>query len=390
MHKIHCLNKISKIGLSVLPKKDYEVSDSLDDVKAILVRSADMHQMELPESLLAVARAGAGVNNIPLEPLAKKGVVVFNTPGANANAVSELIVAGMLLASRDIFGGMNWVKANQEDSEINKTTEKAKSQFGGTELLNKSIGIIGLGAIGLRLAQICTALGMKVYGTKRNLESLNTMKDQLPQQMILVKTKEEIYKKCDFISLNLPFSAESKHMINKETIQMMKDGVIILNFARDGLVNENDVLEAIHAGKVRTYVTDFPNANNAKQDHFIVIPHLGASSEEAEDNCASMAAEQIKDFIENGNIKNSVNFPDINAGPKQTKSRLVILYEASNPQFDIMSKIAETQSHVKSFVHQEKNGYGCAIMDCESDIDRITLDAIFNLKEVIKIREIES
>ncbi|MDY0338383.1 MAG: 3-phosphoglycerate dehydrogenase [Acholeplasmataceae bacterium] len=388
MHKIYCLNKISKVGLGVLPKKDYEVHEAIDDAHAILVRSADMHQMELPDSVLAVARAGAGVNNIPLEPLAKKGVVVFNTPGANANAVSELIMTGMLLASRDIYGGMNWVKANQEDPEINKTTEKAKSKFGGTEILGKSIGIIGLGAIGLRLAHQCALMGMKVYGTKRNLDSLK--KEELPEHMVLVKTKEEIYETCDFISLNLPYSAESKHMIDKEAIKMMKDGVIILNFARDGLVNEFDVLDAIEAGKVRTYVTDFPNANNAKQDKFIVIPHLGASTEEAEDNCAAMAANQIKDFIENGNIKNSVNFPDINAGPKQAKSRLIILYEASNPQFDIMSKIAETQSHVKSFIHQEKNGYGCAIMDCERDIDKITLDAIFNLKEVIKIREIES
>ena len=388
MHKIYCLNKISKVGLSVLPKNNYEVSESLEDVKAVLVRSSDMHQMELPESVLAVARAGAGVNNIPLETYANQGVVVFNTPGANANAVSELIVSGLLLASRDIFGGMNWVKENKDDAEINKTTEKAKSKFGGTEVLGKSIGIIGLGAIGLRLAHVCAAMGMKVYGTKRNLDSLN--KDELPKGMILVKTKEEIYETCDFISLNLPFSPESKHMINKETISMMKDGAIILNFARDGLVNEIDILEAIENGKVKTYVTDFPNAHNAKQDRFIVMPHLGASTEEAEDNCAEMAARQIKDFIEHGNIKNSVNFPEINAGPKHTKSRLVILYEASNPQFDIMSKIAETQSHVTSFIHQEKNGYGCAIMDCDNDIDQITLDAIFNLKEVIRIREIES
>lgn len=388
MHKIHCLNKISKIGLGVLPKTSYEVCETIDDSEAILVRSADMHTMEFPKSLLAVARAGAGVNNIPLEKLANEGVVVFNTPGANANAVAELIVSGMLLASRDIYGGMAWVKENQEDPEINKTTEKVKSKFGGTEILGKSIGIIGLGAIGIRLAQICAGLGMKVYGTKRNLESLN--KDELPKDMILVKTKEEIYQHCDFISLNLPYSSENKHMINQETIQMMKDGVVILNFARDGLVNEKDVLDYMDAGKVRSYVTDFPNAHNATQDRFIVIPHLGASTEEAEDNCASMAALQIKDFIEHGNIKNSVNFPDINAGPKHTKSRLVILYEASNPQFDIMSKIAETQSHVSSFVHKEKNGYGCAIMDCEQDIDQITLDAIYNLKEVIKIREIES
>lgn len=388
MHKIYCLNKISKVGLSVLPKNNYEVSESLEDAKAVLVRSADMHQMELPKSVLAVARAGAGVNNIPLETYANQGVVVFNTPGANANAVSELIVSGLLLASRDIFGGMNWVKENKDDAEINKTTEKAKSKFGGTEVLGKSIGIIGLGAIGLRLAHVCAAMGLKVYGTKRNLDSLN--KDELPKGMILVKTKEEIYETCDFISLNLPFSPESKHMINKETISMMKDGAIILNFARDGLVNEIDILEAIENGKVKTYVTDFPNAHNAKQDRFIVMPHLGASTEEAEDNCAEMAALQIKDFIENGNIKNSVNFPDINAGLKHTKSRLVILYEASNPQFDIMSKIAETQSHVSSFIHKEKNGYGCAIMDCDNDIDQITLDAIFNLKEVIRIREIES
>lgn len=388
MHKIYCLNKISKVGLGVLPKKDYEVVETLEDAKAVLVRSADMHQMALPESVLAVARAGAGVNNIPLETYANQGVVVFNTPGANANAVSELIVSGMLLASRDIFGGMNWVKANQEDPEISKTTEKAKSKFGGTEILGKSIGIIGLGAIGIRLAQVCAAMGLKVYGTKRNLESLNAIKDQLPKDMILVKTKEEIYEQCDFISLNLPYSLESKHMINKESIQLMKDGVVILNFARDGLVNEKDLYDAIEAGKVRTYVTDFPNTYNVKQDKFIVIPHLGASTEEAEDNCAAMAAHQIKDFIEHGNIKNSVNFPDINAGPKKTKSRLVILYEASNPQFDIMSKIAETQSHVSSFIHKEKNGFGCAIMDCDQDMDQITLDAIFNLKEVIKIREI--
>jgi D-3-phosphoglycerate dehydrogenase / 2-oxoglutarate reductase len=388
MRTIHCLNPISKIGLDTLPKS-YQITPELQKADAILVRSAVMHDLELPESVLAVARAGAGFNNIPFENLAKKGVVVFNTPGANANAVKELIIAGMLLASRDIYGGMSWLNQNKTDDQIAKTVEKAKAQFGGTEIFNKTIGIIGLGAIGKMLARACSALGMKVIGTDVFLDSVLAVKDTLPSDMIFVKTNAELYPHCDFISLNVPLMPETKFMINQDAFKQMKDGVVLLNFARDLLVNDDDLKQAIQSKKVRKYVTDFPNNQTAQMEGVIAIPHLGASTEEAEDNCAVMAVHQIIEYMEHGNIINSVNYPNLNLGAPKNKSRLSMIYEMDHNFVELAKKIAECGNKVIQFAHVEKNGYGYALLDCNHDIDQITFDAINNLAGMIKVRKIK-
>ena len=382
MRNIHCLNPISKVGLNALPKT-YQIITDMNQAEAILVRSAAMHDIKLNRSVLAVARAGAGVNNIPLDDYAKQGVVVFNTPGANANAVKELSIAGMFLASRDIKGGMNWIDENKDTPEISKTVEKVKAQFGGTEIFNKTIGIIGLGAIGIMLAKSCHALGMKVYGTKRNLESLKD--ENLPQDMILVQTKEELYPHCDFISLNLPLSPETKHMINKEALNQMKDGVIIINFARDALVNDHDLQEAILSKKVKKYVTDFPNDTTARMDGVIAIPHLGASTEEAEENCAFMAANQIVNYIENGDILNSVNFPDLVVGKKNSKSRLTILYDVNINLHDKLHPLL-SQKEVLQCLGNKNQKYGYKVVDLKEDITKDFFDSIKKIEGILKVR----
>lgn len=388
MYNIYCLNNISKVGLNAL-SKDYQVIDRLEDAHAILVRSASMHEMELPSSVLAIARAGAGVNNIPLEAYGKKGVVVFNTPGANANAVKELIIAGMLLASRDIHGGLNWIKENKEDPAISKTIEKAKAQFGGTEISGKTIGIIGVGAIGILLANACAALGMKVVALERDLPCMERCKQFLPLDTTCAITKEDLFPLCDFISLNLPFTPETKHIINYQAMMQMKDGVVLLNFARDGLVNDDDLEKAIKENKIKKYVTDFPNPKTANMEGVIAIPHLGASTEEAEDNCASMAAMQLQDYIENGNLKNAVNFPDLNAGNCTSSSRISVLYEEHEEVPEFIKKIIACEHKIDKFIHVEKRGYGCAILDCTEKIDQVSIDAINNLVGVISVRVIK-
>ncbi|PKK99127.1 MAG: 3-phosphoglycerate dehydrogenase [Tenericutes bacterium HGW-Tenericutes-2] len=384
MKKIHCLNPISNVGLRELPE-NYQVHSDINQADAVLVRSAAMHETILNESVLAVARAGAGVNNIPLDDYAKKGVVVFNTPGANANAVKELVIAGMLLASRDIKGGMNWVDSNQNDPEIAKQVEKAKGQFGGTEIFNKTIGIFGLGAVGVLLANACHALGMKVFAVTKDLEYLKEVK--LPEDLVILDTNEELFSKCDFISLNLPLIPETKHMINKTAFDQMKDGVIILNFARDGLVNDQDLMDAIQSKKVRKYVTDFPNEVTAKMEGVISIPHLGASTEEAEENCAVMAIHQVVDYLENGNIKNSVNYPNIQVGKKKSKTRVSILYDAA---INLHEKLHPyfSKKEVVQCIDRKNNKYGCTIVDMNDDMSNELLETIRKIQGVIKIRVI--
>ncbi|MCR3906408.1 MAG: 3-phosphoglycerate dehydrogenase family protein [Tenericutes bacterium] len=383
MKNIHCLNKISQVGLSQLPES-YQLVDQINNADAILVRSANMHEMKLPESVVAVARAGAGVNNIPLSDYAKKGVVVFNTPGANSNAVVELILAGMLLSARNIYQGMRWIEDNKKDEQVSKSIEKAKSQFAGTEILNKTIGIIGLGAIGASLSEVCSSLGMFVYGTTTlNYEEYE--KKTLPKNMTLMRNMEEFLDKCDYISLNIPLTPETKHIINQDVINKMKDGVVILNFARDGLVNDDDIEQALQSKKVKQYVTDFPNYRTANMEGVLAIPHLGASTEEAEDNCAYMASKQIVDYIENGNITNSVNFPFINQGNKPSDHRLSILYDASidlcKQINDIIGKENVQNCSLKS--HQE---FGAAIIDIKTKITNDQLNQINQIKGVLKAR----
>ena len=362
MNKILCLNKISPVGLKTLPQ-GYEITSEINDASAILVRSAVMHEMVLPENVVAVARAGAGVNNIPLDVYAKAGVVVFNTPGANANAVKELTVAGMLLAARDIYGGMKWVEANKSDVEINKNMEKAKAAFGGTEILDKTLGIFGLGAVGTLVAQGAHGMGMNIVAYEPSQATIDRNHDLFPSGLRLVANADELYAVADYISLNVPLLPATKGMINRETIAKMKDGVVIVNAARDAIVNDEDIKVALESGKVRKYVTDFPNFVTANMAGVIAIPHLGASTEEAEDNCATMAIAEIVNFLDNGNIVNSVNYPNIELGPKTAAHRIVILHDAVEGLSGQIIKAVETRCVVKAIVSKVKGNLGVTLVD---------------------------
>ena len=366
--KVLCLNKISPVGLKVLPST-YTLTEDMNEADAILVRSANMLETILPEKVLAVGRAGAGVNNIPLEAYAKAGVVVFNTPGANANAVKELTIAGMLLAARDIRGSMEWVQANKGDELINKSMEKAKGAFAGTEILGKNLGIIGCGAIGALVAQAAGALGMHVLGVEPSDAVIEKNRHLFPADMEIVSA-DEMYKRADYISVHVPLLDATRGMLNKEVFAKCKDGVIVVNCARDAIVNDDDMKEALASGKVRRYVTDFPNYKTANMDGVVAISHLGASTEEAEDNCAAMAAKQIVDFVENGNIINSVNFPRIDLGKKEG-TRAVVLFEEAHA--DEVSAILSKGA--KKFALDHKKGFGAALAEGNS-FDEADLKAI--------------
>ena len=377
--QIHCLNKISPVGLKVLPN-NYKISDSLqENVDAILVRSAAMHEMELPKSVLAVARAGAGVNNIPLDRFAEEGVVVFNTPGANANGVKELVIAMMLLAARDIRGSMEWVKDNKDDPEINKSMEKAKGAFAGTEILGKTLGVIGCGAIGSLVADAASKLGMKVVAVEPS-EAVIKKNAELLKEVELV-TLDELYRRSDYITIHVPLLDATRGMLNKDAFSKMKDGVIVINAARDALVNDDDLKEALENGKVRKYVTDFPNAKTANMDGVVAISHLGASTEESEDNCAAMAANQVVNYLENGNIVNSVNYPNLSLGPK-TGNRVVVLFENNE---DVLASVLKT---VKPFakadpVYGAKGANGALIADVSTKVEG--LEKLQGVRRVINL-----
>ena len=385
MIKVNCLNPIAKVGMSLLPDT-FGTTGEFSEAEAVLVRSASMHELELPDSLLAVARAGAGTNNIPLDKCAEKGIVVFNTPGANANGVKELVIAGMLLASRDIRGGMQWVSDNKADENINKTMEKAKSKFAGTEIKGKTLGIIGLGAIGVLVANAACSLGMKVVGCDPYLSVQNAL--NLSNEVTIVKSNAEVYAVSDFITVHVPLLDDTKGMINKASISMMKDGVIILNYARDLLVNDNDMAEALESGKVRKYVTDFPNARTANMNNVIAFPHLGASTEESEDNCAVMAVKEIIDYIENGNIKNSVNYPACDMGKCNKAGRIAVLHKnVPNTISQFTSAIAHI--NISDMTNKSKGNYGYTMMDLDSKIDSDTVEKIKAINGVIKVRVIK-
>ena len=373
--KIYCLNKISKVGLGVLPS-NYKVVEELEGSDAVLVRSAAMHEMELPESVKCVARAGAGVNNIPLDKYAEKGIVVFNTPGANANAVKELTIAMMLLAARDIRGSMEWVKANKEDQEINKSMEKAKAAFAGTEILGKTLGVIGCGAIGALVADAAQKLGMKVVGVEPSMATRERYKELL----VGVKFVEldELLKVSDYITVHVPLLDATRGMINKEALAKAKDGVIVINAARDALVNDDDMKEALASGKVRRYVTDFPNYKSANTEGVVAISHLGASTEEAEDNCAMMAANQVVKYIEEGNICNSVNYPNLCLGPK-VGPRLVVLTKGDASE-KVLEAVKAKGGKVKKFVSGVKGNFGAVLMELESEVKELPV-----LPEIIKV-----
>ena len=366
--KVLCLNKISPVGLKDLPST-YTLTEDMNEADVILVRSANMLETALPEKVLAVGRAGAGVNNIPLEAYAKAGVVVFNTPGANANAVKELTIAGMLLAARDIRGSMEWVQANKGDELINKSMEKAKGAFAGTEILGKNLGIIGCGAIGALVAQAAGALGMHVLGVEPSEAVIEKNRHLFPADMEIVSA-DEMYKRADYISVHVPLLDATRGMLNKEVFAKCKDGVIVVNCARDAIVNDDDMKEALASGKVRRYVTDFPNYKTANMDGVVAISHLGASTEEAEDNCAAMAAKQIVDFVENGNIINSVNFPRIDLGKKEG-TRAVVLFEEDHAE-EVSKALSKG---AMKFALDHKKGFGAAIAEGKS-YDEAALKAI--------------
>ncbi len=384
MTKVNCLNPISNLGLDRL-NDNYEITENFADADVALVRSAAMHDLELPDSLLAVARAGAGVNNIPLDKCAEKGIVVFNTPGANANGVKELVICGMLLASRDIIGGNKWVADNKADENINKSMEKAKKNFAGNELKGKKLGVIGLGAIGRLVANAGVSLGMEIYGTDPYLTVQGAL--SIKRTVHIVKTREEIFKECDFITVHTPLLDDTKEMINKDSIAMMKDGVVILNFARDLLVCDADIEEALKSGKVKKYVTDFPNFKTANMEGVIATPHLGASTAESEDNCAIMAVDEIRDFVENGNIVNSVNYPAATLGVCDKVSRITVCHKnIPNMISQLSTAIASEGVNVADMVDKSRGDFAYAIIDLDHEATDALADKINAIDGVIKVR----
>ena len=387
MFKYTCLNPIADVGLNNLTD-EYTKTDDFAEADAVLVRSAAMHDMELSDNLCAVARAGAGVNNIPLDKCADKGIVVFNTPGANANGVKELFVTGMLLAARDVVGGIEWAKENADNENISKDMEKAKKNFAGNEIKGKKLGIIGLGAIGRLVANTAVSMGMEVYGTDPYLSVEGAL--SLKRAVNVVKTREEIFKECDYITVHTPLLDDTKEMINKDTIAMMKDGVVILNFARDLLVCDDDIVEALSSGKVKRYVTDFPNPKLANVDGVIATPHLGASTAESEDNCAIMAVEEIVDFVENGNIKNSVNYPAATLGVCDKASRVTVCHKnIPNMIGQLSSTIAAEGVNVADMVDKSKGDFAYAIIDLDHSATDTLIEKLNAVDGVIKVRVVK-
>ena len=387
MFTYNCLNPISDKGL-VNFSTDYKKVENIGDADAALVRSAAMHDLELGSKLACIARAGAGVNNIPLDKCAEEGIVVFNTPGANANGVKELVFAGMLLASRDIVGGINWVLENQSDENIGKTAEKAKKAFAGTEIAGKKLGVIGLGAIGVKVANDANRIGMDVMGYDPYI-SVNAAWN-LSRNVKHVTNVEDIYRECDFITVHVPLLDSTKGMINKEAVQMMKKDVVILNFARDLLVDEQAVLDGIESGKIRKYVTDFANPTVAGKKGVICTPHLGASTEEAEDNCAVMAVKEIMDYMENGNITHSVNYPDCDMGICTAESRVAILHKNQAGLIASFTTILGNEKiNVDDMTNKSRGDYAYTLLDLGSKLTDKVVDEIKNVDGVIKVRVVK-
>ena len=386
MKKIAYLNPISEKG-TALWTEDYEKTESVADAEAIMVRSAAMHDMDFSENLLAVARAGAGVNNIPLNKLADQGVVVFNTPGANANGVVELSLCGMLLGCRDIIGGINWVQSIKGEGDVAKKVEKGKSKFAGHELVNKTLGVIGLGAIGGPLANSARKLGMRVLGCDPYI-SIDAAW-HLDRHIERVKTREEIYAKADIISLHVPLLDSTKKMINAEAISKMKDGVIILNFARDLLVDDDALEEALKSGKVKRYITDFPNDRTANMEGVIAIPHLGASTEESEDNCAKMAVKQVMNYLENGNIINSVNYPNCDMGICDKASRITILHRNIPNMLGKFTMVLSTEDiNISDLVNRSKGEYAYTMLDLDHVPSATAVAMLKKIDGVLRVRVI--
>ena len=387
MYKYHCLNAISDVGLEVFDE-NYTKVENMDDADAVLVRSAAMHEMDFSDNLKVIARAGAGVNNIPLTKCADYGIVVFNTPGANANAVKELVIAGMFMASRDIVGGVNWVQSERQNEDIAKLTEKEKKRFAGHELQGKKLGVIGLGAIGVQVANTAVHLGMEVYGYDPYVSVKAAW--SLSRHINHIKDVSDIYKQCDFITIHVPLLDSTKKMINKEAIDKMKDGVVVMNFARDLLVDEEAMISALRDGKVKHYVTDFPNTTVAGVKGAIVTPHLGASTEEAEDNCAAMAANEIRNYLENGNILNSVNYPNCDMGIAGEFPRVAVCHKnlknMLNQFTDIMT---EEDLNIEHLTNASRGDFAYSMFDLSAEPSAAAMEKLKGIEGVLKVRLIK-
>jgi D-3-phosphoglycerate dehydrogenase len=386
MYKYKCLNPIAKFGLDHF-NENYEQVEDAQGADAILVRSAAMHDMDLPDSLKTIARAGAGVNNIPLDKCAEKGIVVFNTPGANANGVKELVIAGLLLASRDIVGGVNWVQSERQNEDIAKLAEKQKKQFAGHEIQGKKLGIIGLGAIGVQVANVAANLGMEVLGYDPYISVEAAW--NLSRSIHHITNVDDIYRECDFITIHVPLMDSTRKMIDKEAIERMKEGVVVLNFARDLLVDEEAMVQALREGKVKRYVTDFPNPVTAGAKGTIVIPHLGASTEEAEENCARMAVKEVRCYLEHGNIKNSVNYPDCDMGIPTYPARVAICHRNIKNMISQFTTILSEESHnIANMTNKSRGDYAYSMFDLESQVSPELIRKLEGVEGVLKVRVI--
>ena len=384
MFNYTCLNPIAGVGLDLL-SDEYNKVDDIKDAQAVLVRSAAMHDMELPKTLEVVARAGAGVNNIPLDKCAEAGIVVFNTPGANANGVKELVFAGMLLAARDVVGGIEWVKGEEGNADVAKLAEKQKKNFAGSEIAGKKLGVIGLGAIGVKVANAATHLGMEVYGYDPYI-SVNAAWS-LSRNVNHVNAVEEIYKNCDYITIHVPLLDSTKKMINAEAIAMMKPTTVVLNFARDLLVDEEAMVAALEEGKIAKYVSDFPNPTTVGKKGCIVTPHIGASTEESEDNCAVMAVKEIRDFLENGNITHSVNYPDCNMGECKSAGRLLLLHRnVKGMTSSYTSILGDANINISDMTNKSRGDYACTLLDVDAPVTKEVEEKLQTLDGVLKVR----
>ncbi len=387
MYQYKCLNPISKVGLENF-SAEYKETETLENADAVLVRSADMHSLELPEKVVAVARAGAGVNNIPLEDMAKKGVVVFNTPGANANGVKEMVIAGMLLASRDIVGGIEWLENQEATEDIAKKAEKQKKKFAGCEIAGKKLGIIGLGAIGVKVANAAVHLGMEVYGYDPYI-SVDAAWN-LSRSIHHINDVNDIYRDCDYITIHVPLMDATRKMIGKEEIAQMKEGVVLLNFARDLLVDEEVLVQALEEGKVKKYVTDFANPIVAKAPNTLVTPHLGASTEESEDNCAVMAVVELMDYLENGNIKHSVNYPDCDAGTCVDAGRVTINHQnIPNMLSQFTKMMGDAGMNISYMTNKSKGDYAYTVLDTGSPISEEIVQLLRGIEGVYGVRVVK-
>ena len=384
MFQYKCLNPISPCGTSLFTE-EYKQVEELQKADAVLVRSAAMHDMQDVPNLLAVARAGAGVNNIPIADYSEKGIVVFNTPGANANGVKEMVIAGMLLASRDLIGGNKWVEENKEDPNITKAMEKAKKAFAGREIQNKKIGVIGLGAIGVLVANAAHNLNMEVYGYDPFLSVKSAW--NLSRAVHHVSSIDEIFENCDFITIHVPLLDSTKNMISAEGIAKMKKDAVILNFARNGLVDEDALVAALDNGKLAHYVTDFPTPKVAGVKGVIAFPHLGASTEESEDNCAVMAVKEIRDFLENGNITHSVNYPDCNMGECKSAGRLLLLHRNVKGMISSYTSIlGDANINISDMTNKSRGDYACTLLDVDAPVTKEVEEKLQTLDGVLKVR----